>query len=73
MIQAFKILKGIDRIDPEIFFTFSTYNGTRGHRMKLSKQNVNKKLRANSFIMRIVNYWNSFTDTAVNAVTINAF
>ncbi len=37
MIQAYKILKKIDRIDPSKFFTQMKYKGTRSHSMKLFK------------------------------------
>ncbi len=37
MIQTYKILKKIDRIDPVKFFTQPKYKGTRSNSMKLFK------------------------------------
>ena len=34
MMQVFKILKGIDRLDPDQFFTMSADSTTRGHGLK---------------------------------------
>ncbi len=37
MIQTYKILKKVDRIDPIKFFTKTKYKGTRSHSIKLFK------------------------------------
>ena len=37
MIKVFKILKGIDRLDPDQFFTMSAGSTTRGHGQKMMK------------------------------------
>ncbi len=45
MIQAYKILKKIDIIDPSKFFTQTKYKGTRSHSMKLFKPRFESELR----------------------------
>ncbi len=42
MIQAYKILKKIDRIDPAKFFTQTKYKGTKSYSMKLFKPRFEK-------------------------------
>ncbi len=37
MIQTYKILPGIDRVDTSTFVTLAQYSGTRSHSMKLFK------------------------------------
>ena len=72
MIQVYKILKGIDRIDASIFFKMASYS-TRGHHLKLVKPAAKKNVRCHSFSIRIVNDWNSLPKSAVKAETVNAF
>ena len=38
MMQTFKILKGIDRLDPGDFFSLADKSLTRGHSLKIVKQ-----------------------------------
>ena len=58
MLQAFKILKGIDRVDPGQFFVSADQSNTRGHSLKLVKQRARFSLRQNTFSQRVVNDWN---------------
>lgn len=73
MIQTYKIMKGIDRLDPESLFTRSTYMATRGHTDKLQVQHSNTELRRRFFCNRVVTDWNSLPLTAINAESVNAF
>ena len=38
MIQTYKIMRGIDRINPAVFFKFLPSQVTQGHRFKIHKQ-----------------------------------
>ena len=59
MITVFRMLKGIDNIDSDIFFTlFSSNNSTRGHSLKLSRPSVKTDTRKFFFSSRVVNLWN---------------
>ncbi len=49
MIQAYKILKKIDRIDPSTFFTQTKYKETGSHSMKLLKPEFESELRRHAF------------------------
>jgi hypothetical protein len=72
MVQAFKILKGIDNVDPTLFFQLDT-GSTRGHSLKLTKPRFNTKIRQYSFSNRIITNWNRLGDATVESETINEF
>ncbi len=65
MIQAFKILQKIDRIDPRKFFTQAIYKGTRSHNMKLFKPHFEIELRKHAFSQIIIDDWNSLSENIV--------
>ena len=72
MIQVYRIVHNIDKIDYDLFF-IKNDNGTRGHDEKLDKPRANTKIRQNSFSHRIINDWNALSDNTVNSPSINSF
>ena len=62
-IQVFNVINGIDRMDPDVFFTSSNTVSTRGHHLKLFKHRTNKDVRKFSFSQRIINDWNSLPES----------
>ena len=73
IIQAFKIIKGIDRLNPDLFFQEHSTVKTRGHQFKISKQFSKTSLRQNVFSQRIINDWNSLPEHVVLSETVNGF
>ncbi len=73
MIQAYIILKKIDKIDPSKFFIQTKYKGTRNHSMKLFKSRFEFKLRRHAFSQRIIDDWNSQTEKIVNSESFDIF
>ena len=73
MIQVYKILHGIDRVDKDKFFTLNRLAATHGHSLKLYKKRSRLMVRANCFSNRVVDTWNSLTEDIVNAPSLNAF
>ena len=73
LIQAFKIIKGFDKINMSKFFTLSVGSRTRGHSFKLSKNRARLELRRNFFSQRVVNAWNKLPDEVIDVKTVNAF
>ena len=67
LIQVYKIMHGIDKIDKDKLFTLSRYRAMRGYSLKLYKKRARLKVRANSFSNRVVDNWNSLTEDIVNA------
>ena len=68
MIQVYKIVRGIDRIDPSIFFEFATSS-----KYKLCKPRCKTNLRSHTFSNRVVDVWNSLSSYVVEAPDINSF
>ena len=53
--------------------SFVHYSAIRGHSQKLFKQRFSLTLRANSFSSRVVNTWNSLSESAVTVPFLNTF
>ena len=73
MIQTYKILHGIDKIDMDKLFTPALYRATRGHSYKLQEKRSRLNVRANTFSNRVVDTWNNLPENVVNAPSVNAF
>ena len=72
MIQVYKIIHELDRLNPDHFFQLADTT-TRGHRFKLTKPRCRTNVRKDAFSHRIVNDWNSLPEQVVEAPTIDAF
>ena len=72
LIETFKILRGLEGLNPEHFFDLSTVQH-RGHQLKLYKSRSNLNLRKFWFSQRVVNYWNILPRKAIEASSVNIF
>lgn len=76
LIQVFKIIKGIDKVDYRQFFEITDSNRshkTRGHNLKIIKVGCKSDIRKHFFSQRVVNAWNGLTQFVVDADTIDSF
>ena len=73
MMQTFKILHEIDRIDSKIFFELNTGQSTRGHSQKLVKKHARLGIRQSVFSQRVVNDWNSLPAEVIDSPSLNSF
>lgn len=75
LIQTYRIIKGIDNLNKENFFTFSKNKSStlRGNTLKMSKKRFNKMQGKFLYKNRIVNEWNQLSDDIVQAESINLF
>ena len=73
MIEGYKILNNIDKVDINKFFTIIERNITRGNDLKLYKGRSRLNIRANVFSNRVVDMWNSLTNHIILAPFLNAF
>ena len=55
LIQVFKMLRGIDKLDYKKFFDLNCNTSLRGHQYKLSKGRSRTEIRKHSFSQRVVN------------------
>ena len=72
VIQVYKILNQIDRVDIDKFFTMSELS-TRGNSLKIFKPRSRLKVRSSVFSNRVVDVWNSLPNAVVTAPSLNAF
>ena len=73
MIQVYKIMNVLDRLDPRAFFNRALNERTRGHSQRLFVGRCRLEIRKNSFSQRVVQDWNSLSDHVVTATTLNSF
>ena len=73
MIEVFKILKGINKVDSSSWFQLANNSRTRGHRFKLVKHRSRLDIRKNFFSQRVVNDWNSLPEIVVESESVNSF
>ena len=73
MIEVFKMLKGISKVDSSRWFRLAENSRTRGHSFKLVKCRSRLDVRKNFFSQRVVNTWNSLPAVVVEADSVNSF
>ena len=73
IIEVFKIMKGFDNVNKDLFFSVDKRGRTRGHTLKLIKPQVNSNMRLHSFSRRVINIWNSLPESVISAETIDTF
>ena len=72
-IEVFKILNGYENIDRNMFFSLNKDSRTRGHEVKLVKDQCRLDIRKHSFSQRIINEWNKLSTYCVTANSVNMF
>ena len=73
LIETFKILHDLENLDKHKFFTRSISTSTRGHTMKLFKEQNRLDTRKHFFSQRIVNDWNKLPQYVIDARTVLQF
>jgi len=72
MLEVFKILSGREGLEEGTFFT-RRKGVTRGHSLKLYKENCKRDVLKFSFGNRIINKWNKLPEHVINCGSINSF
>ena len=69
IVQVYKILHNIDKVDTDKLFQMATYSITRGHSLKLFKLRTCLNITANYmyFSQRVIDQWNMFPESIVTA------
>ena len=73
LIEAFKLLKVIAKLDYSLFFKLSGDSKVRGHTYKVVKNSFRLDVRKNFFSNRVVDAWNELPQYVVDAETVNSF
>ena len=72
LTEVFKILKGYENIDREMFFDMSQSN-LRSHSLKLNKKRVRLDVAKFSFSNRLVNEWNILDEEIISGCSFAGF
>ena len=72
LLEVFKIFRGFDNIDKDIFFEMNK-NDLRGHSWKLFKKRSKLEVRKNFFSNRVVDEWNALPQEVIESLTVSAF
>ena len=70
-MKFFKILNGYENIDRNMFFSLKKDSRTRGHEVKLVKDQCRLDIRKHSFSQRTINEWNTLSTDYVTASSVN--
>ena len=73
LVNLFRIIKGVDDVDPNLFFKFSHYHSTRQHDYKLYPPKPLKKIGQLSFVSRVAGPWNGLPLEVVEAESVRNF
>ena len=73
LIQVFKIIRGIDNMDCNKYFSIDNSNYTRGNGCKIIGKPFNSNESKNFFFNRIVNLWNGLPRDVVECNTVDTF
>ena len=68
-----KLLKGIDKLDYNLFFKLSGDAKVRGHTYKIVTNSFRLDVRKNVFSNTVVDAWNELPHYVVDAETVNSF
>ena len=72
-IEVFNILNVYENIDRNMFFSLKKDSRTRGHEVKLVKDQCRLDIRKYSFSQRTVNEWNKLYTNCITASSVNMF
>ena len=75
LIQAFKIIKQFDNVDPGYFFKLNDNFRTRGNDIKLKYKTgiYMTDIGKNFFTNSIIKHWNALPNDVINSSSINMF
>jgi ribonuclease P/MRP protein subunit RPP40 len=73
LIEVFKMIKGISKLEYRNYFRLEENSRTRGHKCKIVKERSRLDLRKNFFSQRIVSEWNKLPTSVVGAESANSF
>ena len=73
LIEAFKLLKVIAKLDYSLFFKLSEDSKVRGHTYKIVTNSFRRDVRKNFFSNRVVDAWNELPQYVVDAETVNSY
>ena len=68
-----KFLRGYENIDRNMFLSLKKDSRTRGHEVKLVKDQCRLDIRKYSFLQRPINEWNKLSTDCISPSSVNMF
>ena len=72
LIDVYKLFKGYDDVDFNVFFKLSSTH-LRGHELKIYKTRTQLDVRKYFFSIRVIDEWNSLPESVIHSNTVNTF
>ena len=72
-MKVFKILHGYENIDRNMFFSLKNDGRTRGHEVKLEKDQCRLVITKYSFSHRTINEWKKLSTDCITVSVVNIF
>ena len=73
LIEVYKMIRGIDRVDGQRLFPRLEMASTRGHNFKVSGSRYRGDVRGRFFTQRVVREWNALPAMVVDSATLGTF
>jgi len=73
LIQLFKFMKGLDKVDLNEYITLDTGRNLRGNNMRIFKSRFRTDVGKFSFVNRIVELWNKLPQNVVESMNVETF
>ena len=73
LIETYKILKGLDKLDAGRLFPMLGESRTRGHSLRIRGNSFRTEMRKTFFTQRVVSLWNSLPQKVVEASSLAIF
>ena len=73
LIEAYKMIKGLDSVDSESLFPRMVMANMRGHSFKLRGSSYRTDVRGRFFTQRVVRAWNALPAAVVDLPTLRVF
>ena len=73
LIETYRILRGLDRMDLGSMFPLVGKTRIRGHNLRLKGRSFKTEMRRKFFSQRVVNLWNSLPQKVLEARSLSVF
>ena len=81
LLQAYKVIRGVDDVDPSLWFdmvqpragAMTTREVSGAHNVKREERQINTEIRKNFWSQRIIDPWNNLPDEVKQAESLNVF
>jgi hypothetical protein len=73
VVETFKIIKSMYKVEIDTIFPKNNTATTRGHKYKIYKKHCRTNRRKYSFSQRVLAHWNALPESVIDATSVNSF